>query len=249
MSDPAATARRQQEQQQGLLMGLVTLPFRFIGVLFGSLLLSIIIECVGMFFLWPEESWRHSQRMFEFELEQLSENFTRSVLVQEPGHTAQKLVAMAYDGALVKTGIDKWTQKASENVKGVQRATARDTRYYIATVYAHVESCLVAAAYTALVFLIRLLVLTLTIPLFAVAAFVGLVDGLVGRDLRRFGAGRESGYVYHRAKASLSVLFVLPWVIYLTVPISISPYLILLPCAALLGLAVDITARSFKKYI
>ena len=49
-----------------------------------------------------------------------------------------------------------------------------------------------------LVFLVRLLVLVLILPLFLMAAFVGLVDGLVRRDVRGFGAGRESGFVYHR---------------------------------------------------
>ncbi len=39
------------------------------------------------------------------------------------------------------------------------------------------ESYLIAAAYTTLVFLVRLLVLCLTLPLFLMAAFVGLVDG------------------------------------------------------------------------
>ena len=91
--------------------------------------------------------------------------------------------------------------------------------------------------------------LILTLPLFFMAAFVGFVDGLVRRDVRKFGAGRESGFVYHRAKASLLPLAVLPWVAYLALPISMHPLLILLPSAALLGLAVNLTAGSFKKYL
>ena len=87
------------------------------------------------------------------------------------------------------------------------------------------------------------------LPLFLMTAFVGLVDGLVRRDIRRFGAGRESGFVYHRAKATLVPLLVLPWVIYLALPISVSPLLILLPSSVLLGVAVDIAAGSFKKYL
>jgi integrating conjugative element membrane protein (TIGR03747 family) len=75
------------------------------------------------------------------------------------------------------------------------------------------------------------------------------VDGLVRRDVRRFGAGRESGFVYHRARASLMPLAVLPWVTYLALPVSVRPLLILLPSAALLGIAVDIAAATFKKYI
>ena len=44
MNDPAVAAQRQQVRQQGLLAGLVTLPFRFFGVLCGSLFLCIVIE-------------------------------------------------------------------------------------------------------------------------------------------------------------------------------------------------------------
>ncbi|MCR8044895.1 DUF4400 domain-containing protein, partial [Pseudomonas aeruginosa] len=72
---------------------------------------------------------------------------------------------------------------------------------------------------------------------------------LVRRDVRRFGAGRESGFIYHRAKASLMPLAVLPWVTYLALPISVHPLVILLPSAAMLGMAVSLTAGSFKKYL
>ncbi len=81
------------------------------------------------------------------------------------------------------------------------------------------------------------------------AAFVGLVDGLVRRDVRSFAAGRESGFVYHRAKASLMPLAILPWVIYLALPVSVHPLLILLPSASMLGVAVCISAATFKKYL
>ncbi|WP_348260059.1 TIGR03747 family integrating conjugative element membrane protein, partial [Salmonella enterica] len=91
----------------------------------------------------------------------------------------------------------------------------------IGLVYVNVESYLIAAAYTTLVFLVRLLVLCLTLPLFLMAAFVGLVDGLVRRDIRRFGAGRESGFIYHRARARLIPLAVLPWETYLALPVSV----------------------------
>src|SRR5690606_418885 len=107
----------------------------------------------------------------------------------------------------------------------------KDFRYYLSQVYVFSESYLIAAAYTVLVFVVRLLVLCLMLPLFFMAAFVGLVDGLVRRDIRRFGAGRESGFIYHRARATLVPLLVLPWVTYLAIPISVSPLLILLPSA------------------
>ena len=41
-------------------------------------------------------------------------------------------------------------------------------------------------------------------------------------------------------------LAVLPWATYLALPISVHPLVILLPSAALLGMAVSLTAGSFK---
>ncbi len=43
------------------------------------------------------------------------------------------------------------------------------------------------------------------------------------RDLRKFGAGRESSFVYHRAKRTLLPLMVSPWVIYLSLPLTVNP--------------------------
>lgn len=249
MRDPATTAQRQQVQQRGLVASIVTLPFRMLGVLFGSLLLSILIECVGMHWFWPDQGWRHAQGMLDYELSQLSSHFTESAVVQEPGRTARQLVEGAYEWIFVKTGLLDWMSQASARARAPSHTDVRDFRYYISQVYQWSESYLIAAAFTVLTFIVRVLVLVLTMPLFIMAGFVGLVDGLVRRDVRKFGAGRESGFVYHRAKASLTPLAVMPWIIYLTLPISIHPLLVLLPSAALLGIAVCITASSFKKYL
>ena len=249
MSDPVATAQRQQVRQQSFIASIVTLPLRLFGVLCGSLLLSIAIECVGLHFLWPEQGWHHAQTMLHFELAQVSEHFTRSVVVHEPGRSARRLTEYAYDWLFVKSGLLAWITDAAAQAHAGADNTVHDFRYYLGQVSVHVEAYLIAAAYTVLVFLVRLLVLCLTLPLFFLAAFVGLVDGLVRRDVRKFGAGRESGFVYHRAKASLMPLAMLPWVVYLALPFSIHPLFILLPCAALLGFAVDVAASTFKKHL
>lgn len=249
MSDPAASAQRQQNQRQAWIVSIVSLPFRLFGVLVASLFLSILIECVGMHLFWPEQGWRHAADMLDYELNQLSENFTRSAVVQEPGRTAHWLVENAYEWIFVRSGLADWMQASSERASAPSRAGERDFRYYISQVYVWTESYLIASAFIVLVFLVRLLVLVLTLPLFLLAAFVGLIDGLVRRDIRRMGAGRESGFIYHRAKASLMPLAVLPWIVYLAMPFSVSPLWILLPSAVLLGIAVNIAAGSFKKYL
>lgn len=249
MSDPAVVAQRQQVRQQGLIAGLITLPFRFLGVLCGSLLLCIVIECIGVLFFWPHEGWRHAQGMLNHELALVSKTFTHSMLVQEPGRTARQLVELAYEWLFVKSGLVDAIRDAARQASAAARGKGNDLRYYLGMVYMHLERYLIASAYTALVFLVRLLVLTLSLPLFLMATFVGLVDGLVRRDVRSFGAGRESGFVYHRAKASLMPLAILPWVTYLALPVSVHPLLILLPGAAIFGVAMCIAAATFKKYL
>lgn len=249
MSDPVQTAQRQQVRQQGFIAGVVTLPFRFIGVLCSSLFLCIVIECAGMHLLWPEEGWHHAQHMLNQELALVSESFTRSVIVQEPGRSAKHLIEVAYDWLFVRSGLLDWMRDAADQARAGAQSPTHNFHYYLGLIYAHVESDLIASAYTVLVFLVRLLVLTLTLPLFLMAAFVGLVDGLVRRDVRSFGAGRESGFVYHRARAMLMPLAVLPWVVYLALPVSVHPLLVLVPSAVLLGGSVDVAAATFKKYL
>lgn len=98
-------------------------------------------------------------------------------------------------------------------------------------------------------FAVRLAVLALAVPAFVLFGVVGLIDGLVQRDLRRRGAGRESSFVYHHARAAILPLLLAPFIAYLALPVSLHPGWIVLPAAMLAALAVALAARSFKKYL
>lgn len=98
-------------------------------------------------------------------------------------------------------------------------------------------------------FVARLTILVLATPLFLMASLTGFIDGLMRRDLRKFGAGRESSFVYHRAKRAVIPLLLVPWIIYLSLPFSLNPMTVFLPCAVMLGIAMAITATTFKKYL
>ncbi|MFK4135361.1 membrane protein [Pseudomonas luteola] len=248
MADVATTAQREQVREQGLIGKTMMLPFHFLGVMFGSLMAGILIEWVGLYFFWPEAGWHHAQSMLHYELGWLSSNFTNSVIIQEPGRTATWLVSQVYDFGFVKTGITQWINEQSTQAH-TQSVHDSGFKQAIGSAMVYVEDYGLATVYTVLTFLVRLVILVLTVPLFLMAVSVGFIDGLVRRDLRRFGAGLESGFVYHRAKATITPLAVIPWIAYLSLPISISPIFVLLPCAALLGIAVSITAGSFKKYL
>ena len=119
----------------------------------------------------------------------------------------------------------------------------------LAQLYLLTEDFLLASLFVTLTFAVRLIILTLALPLFALAMLTGLIDGLVRRDLRKFGAGRESSFIYHRAKRLILPTLSAPWLLYLALPVSLHPMWVLLPSAASLGVAVAITAGTFKKYL
>ena len=116
-------------------------------------------------------------------------------------------------------------------------------------VYRPVAEFVIAMMQITQVFSVRLAILALAMPVFLLFSLVALVDGLVQRDLRRWSGGRESSYVYHYAKRAALPLVVLTWVIYLSLPFSVHPSLVVLPFAILFALTMAITASMFKKYI
>jgi integrating conjugative element membrane protein (TIGR03747 family) len=117
-----------------------------------------------------------------------------------------------------------------------------------ALIYPFSEYALAAMQITQ-VFAVRLGILLLALPLFAMFALIAIVDGLVQRDLRRWGGGRESSFVYHWAKRAALPLLVLTWVVYLALPFSLHPSLVILPFATLFALSIAVTASRFKKYL
>ena len=251
MADIAEKAQQQQEGQKSFLGMVISAPFHFLGVMFGSLLGAILVEWLCMYVFWPDAGWRHAQQMFEHELGWLSQDLLHSVVIKEPGRTATWLAKTTYEWLMVKSGLQDSINTLTQYARSTspQQAGTLDLRYELGRVMIKFQDYGLATLYTVLTFCVRMVILTLTIPLFALAAFTGLVDGLVRRDLRKFGSGRESSYLYHKARGTIIPLAIVPWTIYLAIPISISPLLILLPCALLLGVSVYITVSSFKKYL
>jgi len=99
------------------------------------------------------------------------------------------------------------------------------------------------------VFSVRLAILMLATPVFLLFSLVALVDSLVRRDLRRWGGGGESSFVYHYAKKTVLPLVVIGWVMYLALQLSLHPTFIALPFAMLFAFAVAVTVSTFKEYL
>lgn len=88
------------------------------------------------------------------------------------------------------------------------------------------------------------------LPAFAMACLLGLVDGLVKRDLRKWAGGRESSFVYHHSKHYTAWFLTAGFAMYLSWPIGgLNPAWMVLIFAALVAMSLSVTVASFKKYL
>ncbi|WEX13849.1 TIGR03747 family integrating conjugative element membrane protein [Pseudomonas sp. G11] len=224
-------------QRPGLIVSVIGLVLRIIGLLIASLLFSILIEFAGLLLFWSDQGWRHSQAMLNSELGWLSEHFKASLMLQQPGLMIVQWLDFLDQWLLVKTGFSDYARQARVSSQG-NGLWSWANQFYVS-----IEDFVIAAVYVTFTFVVRLTILVLATPLFLLAMFTGFVDGLMRRDLRKFGAGRESSFVYHRAKRAVIPLLIVPWIIYLSLPFSINPMIVFLPCAVMLAVTITESPR------
>lgn len=210
-----------------------------------SLLVSILVEWIGLVFWWEEQGLAHSRQMLVDELQYLGADFDHGGWAAHRVQVARDLSDQVYSLVFERTGLVElvhWvTPVPSPDESGIRAGLHR--------LYTPVAEFVMAAMQMTRVFVVRLTILVLAMPVFALFAWVALVDGLVLRDLRRWGGGRESSFVYHYARKAALPLFLSAWVLYLVSPVSVHPSWIILPFAQVFALAVRVTASTFKKYL
>ncbi|ECS8716231.1 DUF4400 domain-containing protein [Salmonella enterica] len=112
-----------------------------------------------------------------------------------------------------------------------------------------IQKPLTVLAYTLVSFMLRLTWLVATFPLLCLCVLIGLTEGLVRRDLRRFGSGLESVFLHRYVIRSGSSVATTLWVFYLAQPLFLPAMLVSLPAALWFGITVWMAAGSFKRYI
>lgn len=236
MSDSTA---QHPQQNTAPKKGLIATPLSWMGRVFttllASLLFSLVVEWLGMAFFWPEQGAEHSHIMLNTELGWFAENVRQSILVNDPVGQLNILLSQIWQWLFVETRFISWLEQLRHKPAG----------HWIYFVTPYIQ----ATVYIVMTFVLRLFILLMTSPLFVLAALTGITDGLVRRDIRRFGCGYESGFIYHHAKRSVMPVFFLAWIIYLSLPFSVNPCIVLLPAALLFGISMSITVGSFKKYL
>jgi len=244
MAEAVADPRR-RVVQEGLISKSLTGVAKVIQWLLLSLLFSILIEWVGMVMWWPDEGIDHSRTMLASEISYLDNDFRRSVVTSDPARFAKRFADNTYHYLFEVTRFVDFIRWVSPQ----PTINEQGLRPKLHNIYQPIAEFVIAMMQVTQVFSVRLAILTLAMPIFLLFSLVALVDGLVQRDLRRWGGGRESSFVYHYAKKAALPLVVLAWVIYLSLPFSLHPTFVVLPFATLFGLTVAVTASTFKKYL
>jgi integrating conjugative element membrane protein (TIGR03747 family) len=183
--------------------------------------------------------------MLEAEIEYLEADFGRSLVSSDPARFTKDVADKAYFVLFEVTRISDFIAW----IAAPPGANEGELRSKLHQLLRPLAEYVVAAMQVTQVFSVRLAILALATPVFLLFSLVALVDGLVKRDLRRWGGGRESSFVYHWAKCSALPLLVLTWVVYLALPFSLHPSFVVLPFAILFSLSVEVTASTFKKYL
>lgn len=211
-----------------------------------SLFLSIIVEWIGMSFFWEDEGSMHSLTMLSTEINYINKDFSHQNIA---GYRPIDFVSHSYEafyGTKKESGIAQsfinWLNSPTDDSTGSIEAYIKSSSHSL-------KEYLLAAMYIALVFAIRLSILILSLPLFFLVAILAIVDGLAIRDVRRWSNGRESGFRYHYAKSFVLPSFFVAWILYLSIPFSIHPNIIILPLCLLMGLVVRSAFTWFKKYL
>ncbi|MCY4264637.1 MAG: TIGR03747 family integrating conjugative element membrane protein [Gammaproteobacteria bacterium] len=241
----ADTTDPRRQSHPGVISKVLTAVADCLKWLLLSLFFSIVVEWFGMTLWWEEQGLEHSRQLLVNELNFLGEDFNRSLLTSDPLQFASEVAEWSYRLAFQWSGVVVFIQWL-ESEPGADKTGLRSCIYRI---YQPVSQYILASMQITQVFAVRLTVLTLATPVFGLFTLVALVDGLVRRDLRRWGGGRESSFVYHYAKKAAVPLIFSCWMLYLGLPFSLHPSWIILPFALAFAFVVTTAASTFKKYL
>ncbi|EHO4299803.1 DUF4400 domain-containing protein, partial [Salmonella enterica] len=197
-------------RRPGLLGWLALLPGVLVGFCFGAWILAIALEWLGDAFFWPNACASHSEQVLQ-------------ATWQWWKNSAGAPVRLVEDLALIGDKLQQGIAALVHLLNG------QSGLFWTEAVTTVIRCALLSAGNITLTFLLRLAILLQALPLFALTIIIGLIDGLVRRDLRRFGAGHESGFVYHYGRGMIFSCLLVTFLVWLTAPIILKPIYTLIP--------------------
>lgn len=217
-------------RRPGLLGWIALLPGVLVGFCLGAWMLAIALEWLGDAFFWPNACASHSEQVL-----QATWQWWRG--------SAGAPVWLMQSLALISVKLQQGIAALVHSLNG------QSELFWTGTVTTQIRCALLSAGNVTLTFLLRLGILLQALPLFALTIVIGLIDGLVRRDLRRFGAGHESGFVYHHARRMIGSSLAATGLVWLTVPVFLEPGVVLALGAMVTGIGISVAVGTFKKYL
>lgn len=238
----------------------VAVTFGLISVSLGSWFVGIFIEIGGSFYFWKGEGIRHAQSIVHEDLRHIAAA-PRSVLVPDTVGFSIK-VAQYVRWPYEKLGVLRWyqvmqrpsvqfssAQPAGQQPVNVHSAALNNARQFTRLVAHQLSEWLVVSMFVAQDVALRLCVAAFAMPAFALACLMGLIDGLVRRDLRRWRGGRESSFLYHHSKRYTHWAMTGGFGLYLSWPFGgFNPAYMVLVFTLLVAFSLSTTVAAFKKY-
>ncbi|EPB2248848.1 DUF4400 domain-containing protein [Citrobacter youngae] len=217
-------------RRPGLLGWLALLPGVLVGFCLGTWMLAIALEWLGDAFFWQSTCDSHSEQVLQ------------ATWLWWRG-SAGAPVWLVEDLALISDMLQKGSAALVQSLNG------QSGLFWTETVTMVIRCALLSAGNVTSTFLLRLAILLQALPLFALTITIGLIDGLVRRDLRRFGAGHESGFVYHHAKRMISSSLIATVLVWLAEPVFLKPEYVLVLGTVGIVIAISVATGAFKKYV
>lgn len=243
-SDPSILQPNAIERVYRYLWGLFKLVFITTLFLFVGVILSIIIEWIGMNFFWEDEGSLHAKNMLATEMQYLDADFSRQVAGISPSVLASKVAQntksrldsnrrwrnLVYNLSLPVYQTDN---VAVEYGKRIIRASEpyRSSAYDIMILYS-----------------VRVAVILMSLPLIALVTYAWVVDGLCQRELRKDGGGRESTSRFHLFAKYADIFLLAPFIFYLASPVATHPNWVLVPITIGVASLSYFGVSNYKKY-
>lgn len=247
-------------QTKGPVELAVTLAFGTVFVAISAWLVGIAFEIVGSYTLWRDYGFAdHAREMVDDDLRHIAAA-PRSLLVDDTVAFSRLVVgwiALPYQ----KTGLLSWYARQMEQGDAPAPSERTSGPHKPAGALAKIKAAsrdlgktlgrwAVMSMYIAQDVVLRMSVAVFALPAFVLACIVGLIDGLVRRDLRRWGGGRETSFVYHHAKRYTAWALTGGFGLYLAWPFGgFNPAYMVLVFTLLVAAALSTTVATFKKYV
>ena len=245
MKDEDAKTKIKFQDRSPVGKGIYVIWFSF-KTLFISVILSILIEFFVMRFWHPEQGSRHSAYLLEQEVKYLSDNFKSVVFF---GDTSAGLSTNAsnrvYEWMFVSTGFERFDRRFNRPIVSSERFIVKKTK----SIYRNIRPYAIATVNIVQLFIVRLVVILMSLTAFILITYAAAVDGIVQRDLRRYHGSIEQSWIHHYTKSWLGgPIVVLPAMLYLALPFNTPPALVFMPSFVFFGLMIFIMITTYKKF-